>query len=281
MYTTLVDVATLQSHLHDPRWVCVDCRFELQNPKAGRLAYLQAHIPAARYADLDTDLASAPTATSGRHPLPDPRSLADKLGQWGIDRHTQVIVYDAGNSAIAARLWWLLRWLGHASVAVLDGGWHAWQGAGGSIEHTLPVQTPRYFIPQVQADMATDVTVLQRGLATAALYLLDARSPARYAGETEPLDAVAGHVPGAINYPFEANLNAQGRFLPVEQLRARFMPLASTPEQVVHMCGSGVSACQNLLAMAIAGLHGSRLYPGSWSEWIRDPTRNVKKGYEP
>lgn len=282
MHNTSIDVASLQGSRKDPNWVVVDCRFDLANPKAGRATYIDAHIPGARYADLNKDLSAPVTSQSGRHPLPSPALLAAKLGQWGIDRQSQVVAYDAASGAFAARLWWLLRWLGHESVAVLEGGWQAWQAAGLAQEQDIPVMRPRQFIPRVREDQSLSVEAIQQGLATHTIQLIDARGAARYAGEIEPIDPVAGHIPGAVNLPFEGNLDSQNRFLPPEQLRARFGPYTdiASVRGVIHMCGSGVTACHNLLAMEIAGLRGSRLYPGSWSEWIRDPDRNVKKGHE-
>lgn len=278
MYTTIVDAATLKRFLKDPQWVVVDCRFDLANPKAGREAYVDGHIPGARYANLNTDLSAPVTSRTGRHPLPDPNILAAKLGQWGIDRQTQVIAYDGSNGATAARLWWLLRWLGHGSVAVLDGGLKAWTAAGYPLEQSIPAMQPRHFVPKLHPEMALEVMAIEQGLANNTITLLDARGPARYAGETDPYDPVAGHIPGAVNLPFEGNLNPDGQFLPAGQLRSRFTGVVTAPNVTVHMCGSGVTACHNMLAMEIAGLRGSRLYPGSWSEWIRDPARIVKKG---
>ena len=280
MPTTLVDIQTLKHHLKDPHWVVVDCRFDLQQPKAGRVAYVDTHIPGARYADLNKDLSSPPTSKSGRHPLPDPNILAAKLGQWGIQQQTQVVAYDASGGAIAGRLWWLLRWLGHDAVAVLDGGWQAWQAAGFALQQDFPLMQPTQFITKLQPHLVLETAAVQQGLGDNTITLLDARGRARYAGEVEPLDPVAGHVPGAMNRPFEQNLTAQGVFLPGDELRAQFAGYASNPQQVVHMCGSGITACHNLLAMEVAGLRGSRLYAGSWSEWIRDPARKVKKGDE-
>lgn len=280
MHNTIIDIDTLKRSLKDPHWVIVDCRFDLMNPKAGRLAYVDAHIPGARYADLNKDLSSPVTSRSGRHPLPNPNILAAKLGQWGIDRQTQVIAYDAGNNAMAVRLWWLLRWLGHDNVAVLDGGWQAWTSAGYPTELEFPAMQPRQFVPKLRETLAVEVEAVSKGLADSSMTLLDARGPARYAGETEPIDPVAGHIPGAVNMPFEGNLDTQGKFLSPERLAERFTSIGVNPERVVHMCGSGVTACHNLLAMELAGLRGSRLYAGSWSEWIRDPNRIVKKGYD-
>lgn len=280
MHNTLVDVHTTKRQLNDPQWVVVDCRFDLQQPKAGRVAYVDAHIPGARYADLNKDLSSPPTSKTGRHPLPDPNILAAKLGQWGIHQQTQVVAYDASGGAMAARLWWLLRWLGHDAVAVLDGGWQAWQTVGGAIEQAFPTMRPTQFITKVQPHLVLDSAAVQQGLDDKTITLIDARGRARYTGEVEPLDPVAGHVPGAINQPFDQNLTAQGVFLPENELRVRFAAHASKPQQVVHMCGSGITACHNLLAMEVAGLRGSKLYAGSWSEWIRDPARTIKKGDE-
>ncbi len=282
MHNTFIDVATLQRSIKDPQWIVVDCRFDLADAKAGRLAYVQAHIPGARFADMNKDLSAPVTSKTGRHPLPSPDILAARLGQWGIDRQYQVVAYDSGNGAFAARLWWLLRWLGHEGVAVLEGGWQAWTAAGLPQEQNIPVMTARHFVPKVHAEQALTAEAIQQGLLQQSITLIDARSPARYAGETEPIDPVAGHIPGAINLPFEGNLDSLGRFLPAGQLRERFAAFtnARSASSVIHMCGSGITACHNILAMEIAGLRGSRLYPGSWSEWIRDPDRNVTNGYD-
>ncbi|HSC08335.1 MAG TPA: sulfurtransferase [Steroidobacteraceae bacterium] len=279
-FTTLVEPAELAAHLSDPRWITVDCRFELTDPAAGARLYAAGHIPGARYAHLDHDLSSPMTATTGRHPLPDANELARRLGEWGIEGSSQVVAYDEANGAMAARLWWLLRWLGHGQVAVLNGGLRAWRAAGYPLSDQSPVVTPRVFTPRIDPDMFLDVDAVARRVAAHEIVLVDARPPDRFAGRNETLDPVAGHVPGARNHPFARNVDAAGRFLSAEQLREAWRPtLASAAgDRVVSMCGSGVTACHNLLALEIAGVHGARLYPGSWSEWIRDPKRPVASG---
>lgn len=280
MYKTLIDCESLQHQLGTPNWVVVDCRFDLLQPQAGRVAYLAGHIPGAVYADLNEDLSAPVTAQSGRHPLPNSQELAQKLGNWGISNTTQVVVYDAGNGGYAVRLWWLLRWLGHEAVALLDGGLAAWQAAGLVLDTQIPAPKPAKFTITLHSQMNLTTAQVRDGLARTSIKLVDARTSARYAGDVEPIDPVAGHIPTALNYPFEANLDSQGRFLSAAQLRARFAKLAPDPSQVVHMCGSGVTACHNILAMELAGLTGSKLYAGSWSEWIRDHINPVTKGYD-
>ncbi len=278
-YTTLVSAETLNAHLGKAGWKIFDCRCSASDPSAGEERYLAGHLPSARHADLDRVLAAPPDASSGRHPLPDRQSLATWLGAEGVGNDTQVVTYDDAGGAFAARLWWLMRWLGHEAVAVLDGGLQAWQALGGSLETGEtrapdPAQFeagPSLVAPVDIEDVAAIVQAHRPGR------LIDARSPGRYRGENEPLDPVAGHIPGAENYPFSENLDPQHLFLPPEKLRERFRALSMNPGEIVHYCGSGVTACHNVLAMEHAGLHGSRLYPGSWSEWIRDPSRPVAK----
>ena len=280
-YNTLIDAATLNAHLDDPRWIVVDCRFSLADTEAGRQAYQHSHIPGARYAHLDEDLSSPITPATGRHPLPDPARLAHKLGEWGIDRQTQIVAYDdMGGMLAAARLWWLLRWLGHGTCAVLDGGFPAWQRAGLPVTAEAPVIQPTLF--DARPDDRLWFSSEQVQALTPDQMVLDARGAARFRGEQEPIDRVAGHIPGAINLPTDANLTADGHFLPPATLRARFdAALAGrAPAQIIHSCGSGVTACHNLLGMEAVGLSGSRLYPGSWSEWIRDPERPIAQGCE-
>ena len=279
MYHTLTDCHTLALHLHDPDWVIVDCRFALSDPGAGQRAYVAGHIPGARYAHLNDDLSSAITAASGRHPLPDPAVLAEKLGAWGIDRSKQVVAYDDSFGAMASRLWWLLRWLGHDGVALLDGGLPRWQREGHPMTTDLPAVTPARFVPQVRPDMCVDAAKVAQAVTQKGWLVMDARAEERYNGEVEPLDPVAGHIPGAINLPFEDNLHLSGRFSSPEELRALYAGLMENvlPGQVIQMCGSGVTACHNILAMEHAGLPGARLYAGSWSEWIRDPSRPIAR----
>jgi thiosulfate/3-mercaptopyruvate sulfurtransferase len=278
--TTLVDTETLSQHLDDPHWVIVDCRFVLTDPDAGRRRYEAGHIPGARYAHLEEDLSSPVTPASGRHPLPLPEVLAEKLGRWGIDKTRQVVVYDDSFGAIAARLWWLLRWLGHEACALLDGGFPKWQREGRPVRRDLPSVVPTRFHPAVNDAMWVDAEEVAALLAAPGTLLVDARAEERFRGEIEPLDKVAGHIPGAINMPYEDNLDFSGEFLSDEALREHYLAMLHgvPPQKVVQMCGSGVTACHNILAMEHAGLAGAKLYAGSWSEWITDPRRPVVKG---
>lgn len=255
----------------------VDCRHDLSAPEWGAQTYAAGHIPGALFAHLDRDLSSPVGPKTGRHPLPDPEQLAITLGSWGIDRSVQVVAYDQGSGAIAARLWWLLRFLGHERTAVLDGGFAAWQAAG------LPVSTgeerpaARRFEATPHPGWVATAEEIAGGLERREIVLVDARAADRFAGRNETLDPVAGHVPGARNHPFTRNLGADGRFLPAQELGTLWRETlgGTSPEAVVSMCGSGVTACHNLLALERAGLAGARLYAGSWSEWCRDPTRPV------
>jgi thiosulfate/3-mercaptopyruvate sulfurtransferase len=280
LHTTLIDATTLAARLHEPGLVLLDCRFDLARPNWGEQAYAEGHIDGAIYANLDRDLSGPVTATSGRHPLPSAERLAQRAGQWGIDTQTQVVVHDQGNGMYAARAWWLLRWLGHARVAVLDGGLAAWVAAGHALTTVVPAPTPRNFTAAPDARAMLAATEVGGALADGSIHLVDARGADRYAGQNETIDPVAGHVPGALNHPFARNLDASGRMLPPQELRARWeATLAGRPAtELVAMCGSGVSACLNLLALEHAGLPGARLYAGSWSEWIRDPSRPVATG---
>lgn len=279
-YTTLISADQLQAQLNHPDWVIVDCRFSLADSNAGRIAYQFGHLPNARYADLNRDLSSAITSQTGRHPLPDFRVLAKQLGAWGVANHSQVVVYDDAGGAFAGRLWWLLRCLGHRNVAVLDGGSPYWRQQGLPFTTVLPKIKPATFRPYVDDSAWLAARAVENGLARKKIRLLDARAPERYRGEQEPIDPVAGHIPGAINRPFQLNLAKDGRFLPAPVLRQQFSGLIGgfAPEAVVHNCGSGVTACHNVLAMDYAGLPGSKLYAGSWSEWIRDRNRGVAVG---
>jgi len=275
----LVSPATLAEHSKDPDWVILDCRFDLADSEAGYLQWQQAHIPGSVYADLERHLSSPVTESSGRHPLPDPIDLAECFSQWGIGVNTQVIVYDDSNSTIAARGWWLLKWLGHDKVAVLNGGLRAWRRYGLPTVNSTTDRKPAHFEMRLQNQMLVDADELSRSLELGHV-VLDARAAPRFLGDTEPLDKRAGHIPGAHNYPFAANLDRDGQFLPASELRVYFDAAIQdeTADHVICMCGSGVTACHNLLAMEIAGLPGARLYPGSWSEWSRDPERAVATG---
>ncbi|HET6726158.1 MAG TPA: sulfurtransferase [Gammaproteobacteria bacterium] len=280
MADTLVTTAELARHLDDANWVVFDCRFDLADPAVGRRAYLEGHIPGARYADLDRDLAGPVGPRTGRHPLPDPAMLAAKLAGWGVGPDTQIVAYDDRGGAFAARLWWLTRWLGHREAAVLDGGLSRWTAEGLPLEQRTPTPVAATFTPHADHGMWLHTADIEEWVAGRRDgRLIDARDPARYTGEHEPVDPVAGHIPGAINLPFKENLQEDMRFRSPADLAARFRAALNdqAPEQVVHSCGSGVTACHNLLAMEVAGLHGSRLYAGSFSEWIRDPNRPVEK----
>ena len=279
----LIDAATLHARVGQPGVIVVDCRFNLQEPAAGRAAYERGHIPGARYADLDRDLARPPTPSEGRHPLPDPAAFAARLGEWGIGPDDTVVAYDEASGAIAARLWWLAGWIGHrGQTLVLDGGFAAWQAAELPVETALPAWQPkRYPTPRTMAAAVVDTGEIPARQRAGDL-VVDARGAARYRGEQEPIDPVAGHVPGARNWPFSNN-SAAGVFRPAAELRRELLHVLDgrEPQQLISMCGSGVTACQLLLAMAAAGLHGGKLYAGSWSEWIRDPKRPIATGAEP
>ncbi|MGH8139174.1 MAG: sulfurtransferase [Steroidobacteraceae bacterium] len=283
MYTTLIGPAELAAQYANPGWAILDCRFDLARPQWGAEAYAAGHIPHALYAHLDHDLSGPVTARSGRHPLPNLETFASTLGRWGIDATVQVVAYDQSTGAYAARLWWLLRWVGHDRAAVLTGGFAAWQHAALPLSTQPQVRQQRRFIarPTQSAVVTTgdlEKRVRSGELARGATTLLDARAADRFAGENETLDPVAGHVPGARNHPFARNLDPQGRFLGPDALRAKWLETlrGKPPAGVVSMCGSGVTACHNLLALEVAGLPGARLYAGSWSEWIRDPARPVE-----
>jgi len=278
-YKTLVSATTLNQHINDPNWVVVDCRFSLANCDAGGYAYRHGHLPHARYAHLNKDLSSAIADYTGRHPLPNFALLATKLGAWGIANDTQVIAYDDNGGAFAGRLWWLLRCLGHEKVALLDGGIQKWQKQSFSLTTALPIIKTVTYRPYQNTALWLNASQVQTSLAKKTICLLDARTPERYRGEQEPIDPVAGHIPGALNRPFQLNLDTKGVFLSADSLRTQFKKLigATVPEQVVHYCGSGVTACHNLLSMEHAGLTGSKLYAGSWSEWIRDKNRMIAR----
>jgi len=280
MKTTLISAAELAA-LSPQAVLIVDCRKDLADPAKGYRDYLAGHIPGAVHAELDTDLSdlSRQSQGLGRHPLPGAPAFAATLGRWGWRPGLQVVAYDAGSGGMAAaRLWWLLRHAGRAAVAVLDGGFAAWQAAGLPVETVAPPRTPSVVTVNFSsADVLLDHATLH---AAPAPLLLDARAAPRYRGDSEPLDPVAGHVPGALNRPFADNLGADGHFKDAATLKAEFLALLGTraPSDVVHMCGSGVTACHNLLAMEHAGLAGSRLYAPSWSGWCSDRTRPVATG---
>lgn len=283
MYTTLIQVselAALARETSPASLAILDCRHDLARPEWSDHAYAEGHIPGAVQAHLDRDLSGPLTPETGRHPLPEVTKLASTLGSWGIDSATQVVAYDQGNGMYASRAWWLLRWLGHAQVAVLDGGFAAWQETGLPVTREGATRPQRSFVPRPAREAWLTTAEVQQALARTSIALIDARGADRFAGENETIDPVAGHVPGATNRPFAKNVDARGRFLPAAELRRQWTHALAGADtgNVVAMCGSGVSACHNLLALEIAGLPGARLYAGSWSEWIRDPLRPVARG---
>ncbi|MBK8539240.1 MAG: sulfurtransferase [Ardenticatenia bacterium] len=281
MYRTLIGSQDLARHLDDPLWRVVDCRFSLLDPPRGRADHARGHVPGAVYAHLDADL-SAPVqpGRTGRHPLPDVARLAERLGGWGIDEATQVVAYDDGSGGIAARLWWLLRWLGHEAVAVLDGGWAAWTAEGLPVDDRLPSPSRRQFHPAPRSELVLPADEVARWATDGGHCLLDAREAIRYRGEAEPIDAVAGHIPGALSAPYLDNLGSDGRWMPAAALARRYRGILGphAAADCAVYCGSGVTAAHDVLAMVHAGLGEPRLYAGSWSEWITDPSRMVATG---
>jgi thiosulfate/3-mercaptopyruvate sulfurtransferase len=256
--------------------VLLDCGFDLTDPQAGARAYAQGHLPGARRADLDHDLSTAKNGRNGRHPLPTREAFAATVARWGVRPDTAVVCYDDHGGPYAARAWWMLRWIGHVEVAVLDGGRAAWLASGGTLESTPPVTGAAAAYPLGALSMPTVAADQLLGL-LGKVTVLDARTAERFRGEVEPLDPVAGHIPGARNRFHKDNLQSNGRFRPPSELAAAFAPFGE-PTACVHQCGSGVTACHNLLAMEHAGLTGSALYPGSWSEWCADPARPIARG---
>lgn len=277
MYKTLIDAQTLFRHLSGPDWLCVDCRYDLADKDAGYQSYLSGHIPGAVYADLHRDLSGKPATDCGRHPVPSPGELGAKFTTLGIAAHKQVVAYDNSGGSFAARLWWMLNYAGHDRVAVLDGGLHAWNQEG----YRLEAGENRAEAGSFRAAPNTGALVRLNEVETVAR-LVDSREPDRYAGKVEPVDAVAGHIPGALNHHWKNNLDEHGRFLPPERLRRGFQELYAgvRADEIVFYCGSGVSACHNLLAAVHAGYPLPRLYAGSWSEWSSDPSRPVAVGSE-
>jgi len=284
-HTTLISTDELGAHLRGARptegqWAIVDCRFDLKNDAWGREQYLAGHIPGAVYASLNADLAGERTGANGRHPLPTVEALAATFGRLGISRDTQVIVYDQDTGLFASRLWWSLRLLGHDAVALLDGGWAKWLQEGRPATTGNQTRPPTVFMPEPRSGYRVTVAEVAARSAGGTALLVDARGPERYEGRDETIDPVAGHIPGAANHFYKWNLSPDGTMLQPEELRAKFEALLGerAPDQVVMYCGSGVSACHNLLAMEHAGLHGTPLYVGSWSEWSSDPSRPVETG---
>lgn len=287
MTALLIQPEALRDRLARPGCLVFDVRHDLADHQAGRQAYESGHVPGALFLDHETQLCALKTGRNGRHPLPDRADFAALMRAQGLTSRTDVVVYDAGNAMFAAHLWWMLRWLGHESVAVLDGGWAAWRAIGGAVETGArapclsEAQAIQGLGPSGPPSMpVVDARAVLANLDEPRFTVLDARAPERFSGAVEPLDPVAGHIPGAVNRPFEQNLGPDGRFKPAAQLRAEFESQLGDrlDHGIVHQCGSGITACHNLLAMELAGLRGSALYPGSWSEWCADPARPVVRG---
>jgi thiosulfate/3-mercaptopyruvate sulfurtransferase len=280
MFSNLIRPGELARHLDDPRWAIVDCRFYLVEPSKGEAEYEGEHLPGAVYAHLDRDLSGPRTGKNGRHPMPSIEAMVESFSRFGIDEEVQVVAYDTSQGQMAARLWWMLRYLGHDAAAVLDGGLQTWKAEGRPLASGREPRPARRFVPGPREAMRIDVDALERERTKH--LLIDARAPERFRGEVEPFDPVKGRIAGARNHPTAASLAADGRFLAPAELRSRFESiLGSAPvDSVVSYCGSGVTACHNLLAMEVAGLRGARLYPGSWSEWSAEEKRPIERGEE-
>ena len=278
-YGDIIHVQDLKDHLEDPNWVIIDCRYSIAEPELGYQEYLEGHIPGALYVSLEDELTGRiKPGETGRHPLPEVEEMVEKLSSWGVMRDTQVVVYDHSSGAFAARLWWILYWLGHEKVAVVNGGWEAWLKNIGQIEEVVNNGKPGEFMPNLRNDLAVDAQFVDKIRLSPGYLLLDSRSPERYHGIEETIDPIAGHIPGAISAPYQDNLTEDGLFKSEKELRVRFSEILGQipPENTIFYCGSGVSAIHNIIAMRIAGYEMARLYPGSWSEWITDPARPIE-----
>ncbi len=278
MFSNLIQPSELAPHLGDPLWAIVDCRFYLVEPGKGEAEYEMEHLPGAIYAHLDRDLAGPKSGKNGRHPMPNVGTMAERFSSFGIDDRVQVVAYDTSQGQMAARLWWMLRYLGHDAAAVLDGSLQSWKAEGLPLASGRENRRPRSFIGHPRESLRIDIDALERERTEH--LLIDARAPERFRGEVEPFDPVKGRIPGARNHPTTSSLTPEGRFLPPEELRSRFLSVLGdrAVDSVVSYCGSGVTACHNLLAMDVAGLRGARLYPGSWSEWCADERRPIERG---
>ncbi len=276
----LVSPQDLAAHVADPEWVVFDVRHDLGNVARGRRDYHAGHIPGAYFLHLDEDLSGEKTGSNGRHPLPDLATFAAKLSKCGVAPGRQVVVYDDAGGSVAGRLWWMLRWLGHERVALLDGGFPAWTREGLPVQAETPPPREGRFEPRPLLGGIADIHYVDAFRNSPTVRVVDARNAERFAGENETIDPVAGHIPGAVNRFWKLNLDDSGRFKPPQELKREFLALLgdATPSLAVHQCGSGVTACHNLFAMELAGLKGSRLFPGSWSEWCADKSRPVALG---
>ena len=273
----LISTEQLSTHLQDPAWVVFDCRHDLADATKGERVYREGHIPGAHFAGIDTDLSTEKNGKNGRHPLPSPAAFTAYLARHGVSNASTIVAYDDVGGPYASRLWWMARWIGLANVFLLDGGLPKWIAESLPVSTDVPAPAPSALRAQGNSLMVWSAAEVLAHVEDKSMLLLDARAGERYRGETEPLDPVAGHIPGAANRFFKANLNADLTFRPATELRNEFAALAGgrRADQVVHYCGSGVTACANLFAMEYAGLHGSKLFPGSWSEWVADPSRPV------
>jgi len=282
LHTTLISATELAQNLNNPNWIVLDCRHDLTNPNAGRDAYAAGHIPGAQFVHLDEDLSDKNPGPNGefrgRHPLPEREQFVAMLRRLGIDKTTQVVVYDGQDGMYAARMWWMLRWVGHQQVAVLDGGIGSWSAAGQPLSTDSVTKAPGTINAAASLVTTVNAAELLTNVSQPTRLVVDARAPDRFRGENETLDPVGGHIPGAKNRFFKDNLQADGKFKPAEQLRAEFGAIIEDAEKSVMQCGSGVTACHNLLALEVAGLPGAALYPGSWSEWCADPGRPIATG---
>lgn len=279
----LITPSELQEILRDSRCVVFDCRHDLADPAKGERLYREGHIPGAHFARVDADLSGEKNGRTGRHPLPSPEAVAAFLGRHGVTAESRIVAYDDAGGQYASRLWWMARWIGVDTVSLLDGGFPRWQREGRALETEIPPARASVIVPRVKAEAVFGVAEVEANLASGEAVILDARAPERYRGETEPIDRVAGHIPGAVNRFFKENLRPDLTFRPAEELRREFSALVATAggRPIVHQCGSGITACANLFAMEYAGLRGSRLYAGSWSEWIADPRRPIATGAAP
>jgi len=278
-FTTIIGTGDLATHLTDPEWIPVDCRFQLADEAWGAREYLIAHIPGAVYAHLNKDLSAPLTGMNGRHPLPDPDVLVQTFIRLGIGTGMQVVAYDQDNGMFASRLWWLLRWMGHERVAVLDGGFQKWIAEERPVSSGKNARATKRFTGSPRPEMTVEAGQVAALIGRRDAMLMDARAPERYRGDIEPIDRLPGHIPGAVNYFFQQNVDEHGVFRSPDELREQLSAAIGTipPERVVAYCGSGVTACQNLLAMEHVGLPGAKLYAGSWSEWSSDPARPVER----
>jgi thiosulfate/3-mercaptopyruvate sulfurtransferase len=283
MYDKIVSTAELAAHLNDPEWIILDCQHDLINHAFGRESYAREHIPGAHFVAMEGDMAGVKTGRNGRHPLPTPDALAATFSRLGVSAGRQVIAYDSSQNNYAGRVWWTLRWLGHMGVAVLDGGLGKWKSEARGLTAEVPVPKTAVFTGRAKDHMQVGADTILAAIGKPGLQVVDARAPERYSGAAETIDPVGGHIPGALLRFGKENINPDGTYKSPEVLRADFTRLLgdTPPDQVVHQCGSGVSACNNIIAMELAGLPGAKLYVGSWSEWCSDPARPVATGTLP